>query len=292
MNRTVLFAGIGALGTALLVAMLLNAMMGGKKESAVPDTEVLVANRDLPIGAELSTSNTRWQKWPGSPVSGALVQGVVKDEEWQKQKTRRALTEGEPVTQGALLKDDKGSLLAARLDKNMRAVSIDVKAASGVSGFLSPDDRVDVMLTYTMRVSSSSNDNTLQEMVMEKGAETILENVRVLATDQDAEGSVAGEGKAKVSKTVTLEVTKEGAEKLALATQMGEIHLALRQMGDTSVETTPHKPVTDVTMGRIMGRVVEKRNEMESSGNAVRVYSGTTVQEVPVRGTRKEAVTP
>jgi pilus assembly protein CpaB len=292
MNRTVLFAGIGALGTALLVAMLLNAMMGGKKESAVPDTEVLVAARDLPIGAELTTSNTRWQKWPGSPVSGSLVQGVTKDEEWQKQKIRRGLTEGEPVTQGALLKDDKGSLLAARLEKNMRAVSIDVKAASGVSGFLSPDDRVDVMLTYTMRVSSNSNENTLQEMVMEKGAETILENVRVLATDQDAEGSVAGEGKAKVSKTITLEVTKEGAEKLALATQMGEIHLALRQMGDTSVEATPHKPVTDVTMGRIMGNVVEKRNEMESSGNAVRVYSGNSVQEVPVRGMRKETVTP
>ncbi len=291
MNRTVLFAGIGALGTALLVAMLLSALLGDKKKSAVPETEVLVASRDLIIGSELTASNTRWQKWPGTPVSGALVKDAVKDEDWQKQKIRRPLTEGEPVTQGALLKDTKGSLLAARLEKGMRAVSIDVKAASGVSGFLSPDDRVDVMLTYTMRVSSNSNDNALQEIVMEKGSETILENVRVLATDQDAEGAVAGEQKAKVSKTITLEVTKEGAEKLALATQMGEIHLALRQMGDTATENTPHTPVTDVSMGLILNKVVEKRNEMESSGNSVRVYSGHTMQEVPVRGTRK-AVTP
>lgn len=285
MNRTILFASAGALATALLMAMLLSAMVG-KKDDDAPRTEILVAAKDLPIGAALNGSNTKWQAWQGTPVQGSIVRSEVKDEDWQKRKIRRALAVDEPVTRGAMLEmDKKGNLLSARLDKGMRAVSINVNAASGVSGFLSADDRVDVILVYTMRIQSDTTTNNLQEIALEKGAETILQNVRVLAADQDAEGAPAGETQAKVSKTITLEVNKAGAEKLALAMQMGELHLTLRQMGDASVAPDDQEPVTDVKMGHILNKLVTTRNQMESPGRALRVYSGQTVQEVPVRGT-------
>jgi pilus assembly protein CpaB len=284
MNRTLLFAGIGALGSALLVAMLLSALMGKKDDKALPSHEVLIANRDLTIGSVLNKGNTRWQKWPGTPVPGSLIKGEIEEKEWMDQKIRRALTKDEPITRGALLIIQKGSLISARLEKNMRAISIEVEADTGVAGFLSPDDHVDVILTYTMRVQSSNNSNALQEIAVEKASETILSNIRVLATDQDAEGQVAGEDKPKISKTITLEVTKEGAEKIALATQLGRLHLSLRQMGDGDAENDPITPdVTDVSMSRILKRTIDVRNRMEDPGASVRVYSGQSVQEVPVR---------
>lgn len=285
MNRTILFAGAGALGSALLVAMLLSATMG-KKDADVPATEILVAGSDLPIGTTLTSGNTHWQKWGGPPVAGSLVRSHVKDDQWQKQKIRRALTKDEPVTEGAMLKDNTGSLLAGRLEKEMRAVSIDVKPSSGVSGFLAPDDHVDVLLTYNVRVQANTSANALQELAMEKATETILENIRVLATDQDAKGEASADGKAKISKTVTLEVTRKGAEKLALATQLGEIHLALRPIGEEGEKDKPlHEDVSDVTMTHILKKVIATRNAMESSGRSVRIYSGNTVQEVPIHGT-------
>ena len=278
-----LFAGMGAAGTALLVAMLLSALTG-KKDQSAPVAEILVAEHDLPIGSVLNASNTHWQKWGGPSVPGALLRDQTNDEQWMKQKTRRALTSGEPVTAGALLQENKGNLLAARLEKNMRAVSIDVKAASGVSGFLRPDDHVDVVLTYNARVQANTSSNALQEIAMDKAAETILENVRVLATDQDATGAASGNDSGKISKTVTLEVSKEGAEKLALATQMGEIVLALRQIGDTAESEIKDKGVTDVSASKILSKMIATRNALENTGSTIRVYGGTSVQEVPVRG--------
>lgn len=283
MNRIFVFAGIGALGSAILVAMLLSALVGKKETSATPSHEVLVANRDLTIGSVLNKGNTRWQKWPGTPVPGSILKSDTEEKEWLDQKIRRGLTKDEPITKGALLVVQKGSLLAARLEKNMRAITIEVEADTGVAGFLSPDDRVDVILTYNMRVQSNNNSNALQEIAVEKATETILRNIRVLATDQDAEGQVAGESKPKVNKTITLEVDARGAEKLALATQLGRLHLALRQLGDKEEGDDNTQPVTDVTLNRILQQTIQLRNQMENPGASVRVYSGQSVQEIPVR---------
>ena len=281
MNRTLVFASVGALATALLVAMLLSAAMG--KKSKEPVNEILVATKDLPIGTSLNSSNAHWQKWPsGASVPGALYHGKVKDEDWKDQKIRRALTEDEPITEGSLVRQIKGSYLAAALEPGMRAVTMDVKAASSVAGFVAPGDRVDVILTYSVRVNADTSQHQLQELVVEKASETILQNLRVLATDQDSTGGNSGERKAKISKTVTLEVTKEGAEKLALASQIGEVSLAMRQLGDTKIDETLDHPVTDVTTGKILKKAIDLRNKSDSPTGGVRVYTNNGVQVVPV----------
>jgi len=280
MNRTLVFASVGALATALLVAMMLSAVMGGKS-SKEPVKEILVAAKDLPIGTALTTSNTHWQKWPGSTsVSGALYRDKVKEDDWKDQKIRRALTKDEPITQGALVREIKGSYLAASLGPGMRAVTMDVRASSGVAGFIAPGDRVDVILTYNVRVNTDNPSPRLQNLLVEKASETILQNLRVLATDQDANGD-GDERKAKVSKTVTLEVSKEGAEKLALASQLGEVSLAMPQLGDDKIDDDDH-PVTDVTTGHILKKALAIRNEEQSPSGNVRVYTNNGVQVVPV----------
>jgi pilus assembly protein CpaB len=285
MNRTMIFAALGALGMALVVAMLLSAGSGDKK---TPDTEILVASKDLSIGSKLDSNTTNWQKWPkGSSIPGALVRDKIKEDEWKDQKIRRTITKGEPITEGALVKEVKGSYLAAALEPGMRAISIDIKPANGVSGFLTPGDRVDVILTYQTHVSQQDQGAIITgpgEGVMERASETIVENVRVLATDQDSSGDAESERKAKISKTLTIEVTPKQAEKLALGIQMGDLYFVLRQLGDTKQMSTTEKATTDYTTATILRKAA---GNVGGSTNTIHVYTANGVQEVKVTGSKQ-----
>lgn len=291
MNRTLVLAGMGAFATALVMAMIISASI--KNKDKTPTRDILVAARDLPVGAKLDTHNTRWQKWPDTAsVPGALMRDKAQDDDWKNQKIRRPITQGEPVTTGALVREIKGSYLAAALEPGMRAIAIDVKAASGVAGFLAPGDRVDVILTYRGgRIAASADDVAAlafsRDGMLEKAADTIVENVRVLATDQDAAGnSAGGERKAKVNKTVTLEVTPKQAEKLAVGSDMGELTLSLRQLGDNASLPVDAPATTDLTTGETL------RKALQNSGNTpqgrVRVYTPHSVTDMKIAPQKAE----
>jgi len=107
----------------------------------------------------------------------------------------------------------------------MRAVSINVNDVTGVAGFVEPGTRVDVLFTATVNVAG----------LHEPRSTTILQDVPVLASDQRLDRSTARQGQA--AHVVTLLVSLEGAEKLALAMQEGRIQLVLRNPVDTNQET-------------------------------------------------------
>lgn len=121
---------------------------------------------------------------------------------------------------------DRG-FLAAALGAGMRAVTITVSAKSGVAGFVFPGDHVDLMLTQTVNPGSGDTGTPLN------AAETILRNLRVLATDQSTDTEIV-EGKTvvKAFSTVTLEVTPKIAEKIAVADKIGALSLSLRSIAD------------------------------------------------------------
>jgi pilus assembly protein CpaB len=108
----------------------------------------------------------------------------------------------------------------------MRAVTVSVSAKTGVGGFVFPGDRVDMMLTQAVSGGESG-----QEL---KATETILRNLRVLATDQATDTTTSPEGKTEVRSfsTVTLEVTPRIAEKIQVAETIGTISLSLRSIAD------------------------------------------------------------
>ncbi len=140
---------------------------------------------------------------------------------------RYPITAGEPITQGALVAPGDRGFLAAALGPGMRAVTIPTSAKTGVAGFIFPGDRVDIVLTQTVKGDGPSL----------KAAETILRNIRVLATDQSTESTTV-DGKTKVKKfsTVTLEVTPKIAEKIAVAQTIGTLSLSLRSIADNQSE--------------------------------------------------------
>ena len=166
------------------------------------------------------------------------------------------------------------------LDPGKRARAIKVSAESMVGGFISPGDRVDVVLTHQVRVSGQARDAS-RDIIDRHATETVLENVKVLAVDQKARKD--GD-EAKVARTVTLEVDGVQAEKVALASAMGDLSLTLRGLSDASAKVShPPQATTDVQVSTVLKQVAEASRDVNGAGNIVRVYSRDTIVNVPVR---------
>lgn len=187
---------------------------------------VVIATKDIPAGStindELVKNGTiKAIQWP----KASLPVGAFSSPEQLIGKVNRAkITANEPILESRLAGEGAG--LTVRLEAGKRAMAVRVDEIIGVSGFIVPDDRVDVIVTTTPPGGSSS-DNKISKIV--------LQNKRVLSVAQNVEQK---DGKPQVARSITLEVTPEESEKLTLASQDGQIVLALRSIGDDVVAQT------------------------------------------------------
>ena len=237
MDKKKLLLLIGALviavGTAMAARSLLSGAASPQAQAAqeVPKgPKVLVAQRGLPVGTIITADSVAFQLWPKEMVQDAyFIDGEADMNKLLGTVVRYPITAGQPVTQGALVAPGDRGFLAAALGAGMRAVTIPVSAKTGVGGFVFPGDHVDLMLTQTVQAKDGGNPL--------KATETILRNVRVLATDQSTETTVE-EGKTVVRavRTVTLEVTPKIAEKISVAQTIGTLSLSLRSLADNQAE--------------------------------------------------------
>lgn len=230
---------VGALMVAAIAAFFARTLIAG---SAAPQAvavaapvidgpEVLVATRALPVGTILDASALKFQPWPKELVDNAYyLKEKTNLQSLQGTVVRNMITAGQPVTQGALVKPGDRGFLAAALGPGMRAVTVPVSAQAAVAGFVFPGDRIDLVLTQT--VNGGGDGDPL------KVSETVMRNVRVLATDQRTDNVVGEDGKTKVStfSNVTVEATPKMAEQLAVAQTLGTLSLSLRSIADNSTE--------------------------------------------------------
>ena len=279
MNKNILIVLGGGFLIALLVAIIVQVSFGSKSKDAV---EIAVAAKTLSTGAVVDDSNFKWQSWPKSSVfDGAIVrEGNKKVSDMAKGRLRRDLGAGEPLLPVALTVAGKGNVLAAAMEPGMRAAAIKVSAESMVGGFISPNDRVDVILTNQVRLSGDARDEAADK-VDRYASQTVLENVKVLAIDQVSKKE---DDKAKVGRTVTLEVDAVGAEKLALAVQMGDLSLALRALGDATLsDKTKKNMTTDVEVSTVLQEIGKIKKTSGGKSDIVRVYGGDKIENVTVR---------
>ncbi len=235
MDKKKLLLLLGALVVAIGTAMAARSLFAG---SSAPQAEaaqapkgpkVLVAQRALPVGTIITADSISFQAWPKEMIQDAyFLDGEADMQKLLGTVVRYPVTAGQPVTQGALVSPGDRGFLAAALGPGMRAVTIPVSQKTGVGGFVFPGDHVDLVLTQTVK---TSEDQPL------KASETILRNLRVLATDQSTETEIVdGKTVVKTSKTVTLEVTPRIGEKIAVAQTIGTISLSLRSLADNQSE--------------------------------------------------------
>lgn len=238
MDKKKLILLVGALIVAIGTALAARSMFAG---AAAPEAEaveaepqgpkVLVAKRGLPVGTIITADAVAYQLWPQELVQDAyFIDGEADMEGLLGTVVRHPITAGEPVTQGSLVSPGDRGFLAAALGPGMRAVTVPVSARTGVGGFVFPGDRVDMVLTQTVNSQGDGEDL--------RASETILTNLRVLATDQSTETTTTEDGRTVVRafRTVTMEVTPRIAEKITVAQTIGTISLVLRSIADNQTE--------------------------------------------------------
>lgn len=248
-KKIVLLVGalIIAVTTALLARSMLSSSGAPQVNAASMPVEadqphVLVATKALPIGTILDAESFRFQPWPKDLIEQAyFLKGQSDPAKLAGSVVRTAISAGQPLTQGGLVKPGDRGFLAAALGAGMRAVTVPVSAQSSVAGFVFPGDRIDLVLTQS--VSGGGDGDPL------KVSETILRNLRVLATDQrmDAMGA-DGKPEVRTYSNVTIEVTPKIAEKIAVAQTIGSLSMSLRSMADTASELDAAIAGTDVNL--------------------------------------------
>lgn len=224
-----LVALVIAVGTAMVARSMFAGAAAPQAQAApvVPTgPKVLVAQRALPAGTIITAESIGFQSWPAEMVADAyFLEGESDISKLLGTVVRHPITAGEPVTQGSLVSPGDRGFLAAALSPGMRAITVPVSAQTGVAGFVFPGDRVDIMLTQEV---------TGVEGQPLKASETIMRNLRVLATDQStSQETENGKTVVRESRTVTLEVTPKMAEKIAVAETIGQLSLSLRSLSDT-----------------------------------------------------------
>lgn len=189
---------------------------------AADTTSVLVARKDINLGAKLNAGDLGWAEWPTNSLpNGAIMKSEQPEAQtvFAGQIAKAPIFSGEPIRGERLIRTDKG-FMAAILPKGKRAIAVSVEAETSAGGFILPGDKVDVILT-----------REVEDKVVT--TQTILENVRILAID----ATTAGEQDQKnlsPKRTATLELTLPQAEIVAQAQQIGTIALALRSAQDSS----------------------------------------------------------
>ena len=227
---------VGALVIAVITAVMAKNMFAGAgSQQAAAATvpvgpKVLVAKKALPVGTIIDADSFTFQPWPKELMQSAYYLESQPDGDPRKllgTVVRYQITAGQPVTRGSLVGPQDRGFLAAALGPGMRAITVPVNAASSVAGFVFPGDHVDMVLTQT--VSGGGEGPAL------KVSETIIRNLRVLATDQRvSEKNDDGKTEVKTFSNVTLEVTPRIAEKIAVAQSLGSLSLSLRSIADNT----------------------------------------------------------
>lgn len=203
---------------------------------AVAGVVVLVAGRALAAGVPIGAADVVWRSWPTDGVDASYLRKGASGSNIAGQIPRVAYAAGQPLSRDTLARQGDAGALAVVIAPGMRAVSLAVNAASGVSGLIMPGDRVDVVLTHSL---PRAPDATFER----RAAVTLVRDRRVLAVEQrlgqksDAAATPDVAANPIEPRTASLEVSPREAEKLALAAELGKLTLVLRPLQQDSGST-------------------------------------------------------
>lgn len=206
---------------------------------APSQTTLIAAAVNIPFGAEIRAEDLIGQSWPidSAPQTAFDDANVLFGPDGSPpRRATRTIRAGDVLLADAVSDFGAAVTIGSTLAHGARAVAIKVNAETAVGGFVTPGDHVDIVLT-------EGRGTTLR-------TGTILQNIRVLATDQNAD---TGGSAARTARTITVEVSAGDAQVLTLAQQAGLLSLTLRQTAGGEVsEGAPDQ----ITMDDVWGRAV------------------------------------
>ncbi|MCA3573045.1 MAG: Flp pilus assembly protein CpaB [Aestuariivirga sp.] len=238
-----------AIGCAVLAVFLARGLIGQApppgapavvQDVKPPSVPVLVAARDIALGERITGISVEWRDWPRASLSDAMITREARPDAIEKIEGARArapLLAGEPIADRKILTADQGNLMSALVRKGLRGFAVRVSDRTAGSGFILPNDRVDIIATLRVELEESTDDDP-REIVFSR---TIVTNARVLAVNK----AIAPDGdKPSIEdiETAVLELDQQQAEAVARAETQGELSLALRSIADDSEDGANDMP--------------------------------------------------
>lgn len=232
--------------------------------SAPALVSVVVAGQDIPFGTTIEAHKLTTIQWPAEAVPPGTFKDyttLVPQGGTEPRRAKRAIAQGELVLANKVSEFGEKVTIVQTLKPGYRAMAINVNAVTSVGGFVTPGDDVDIMLT-------TSDQGGLR-------AVTILQNVRVVGIDQQADET---QEQAQVARTVTVEVTPEQSQKLALAMRAGTLSLTLRNL-DAAEEDAPLDSIR-------LSDILREKSPDENHGpkQVVKIRRALAVEEVELEG--------
>ncbi len=217
----VLLAGLAAMLASVMVYSALKRREAEVQNAMARNVQVVVAAYDLPLGTKIDLGEVKMTRWSAD----SMPDGAYTDpKQVIGSYVKNSLVANEPVVQSKLFTGDKtAGVMPLLIPFGMRAVSVPVDEVSDVAGFVLPHTRVDVLVATT----SGEGGKDFSKVV--------LQNVEVLAVAQEVEEK---KDEPTIVKVVTLLVTPQEAERLALASHAGSLRLAMRNYNDNKIVLT------------------------------------------------------
>lgn len=206
-------------------------------------TKIVVARTTLFFGNRINAEQVREVDWPADSVPPGAFSSAEELLNAEKPRTvLRTIEANEPILSSKVSGEGEKATLSAIISEEMRAMTIRVNDVIGVAGFIVPGDRVDVLLTR----EEGGDKNQITDI--------LLQNVKVLGIDQLANDN---QEKPIVVQAVTVEVSPEQSQKLTLASQVGNLTLALRNVLDAEAELARTVGIRDLKIGEVNDAVAD-----------------------------------
>ncbi len=259
-------------GSAQLARELMTAPQADAAGAAL--VTVITAASEIKRGDLIQPYMLKIQSWPASAVpEGSFVDAapLLPAEGGEPRRALRSLVAGEVILEGKISGFGEKVTIAQSLSPNARAMAIKVDAVTAVGGFITPGDYVDVLLT---RGSA--------ETLM---TDTILRNIRVVAVDQSDDELI---DKPDIATTVTVEITAQQGQVIALAQNAGTLSLALRTPDSKDALPTERLRIGDLVPEPVVAPVVEVAEAAPAPvivppRRVIIVRRGTETQEVTLK---------
>jgi len=226
-NKRLVIALLAAIGFGLIAALSVSRYLSSAQAYTRNLNNIVVAKVDIPVGSKIVAEQLAVAQFPKNVTpDGAFP--AIDDKVIGRVATMR-ITAREPITESRLAPVGAAGGLTSLIPDGYRAMTVKVDDVVGISGFIMPGTLVDVVVVI---------DPPSKEGNQSKVSKIVLQNIKVLANGQNIDKPKNDRETERV-KAVTLQVTPEQAEKLALASNEGELQLVMRNSVDQNDEATP-----------------------------------------------------
>ena len=227
-NKRLIIALLAAIGFGLIAALSVSRYLSSAQAYTKNLNNVVVAKIEIPLGSKIFAEQLTVAQFPRNVTPDGAFPAI--DDKLIGRVAVTRISAREPITESRLAPVGSAGGLSSVIPEGFRAMTVKVDDIVGISGFIQPGTLVDVVVV----IDPPSKEGASQEKV----SKIVLQNIKVLANGQNID-KPKNDREAERVKAVTLQVTPEQAEKLALAATEGQLQLVMRNAVDQNDELTP-----------------------------------------------------